>query len=81
MISCFDLHFFKSEIEHLFLCLLAILAEYFFGCLYFQQSSCMTYIIKERKKRKMLVPSFLQSALQSIKEPDGYFRAECRVAN
>lgn len=29
----------------------------------------------------MLAPSFLQSALQSIEEPDGHFRAECRVTN
>ena len=41
----------------------------------------MTYRVKERKKRKMLAPSFLQSALQSIEEPDGHFRAECRVTN
>lgn len=40
----------------------------------------MTYIIKKEEK-KNAGPSFLQSALQSIKEPDGHFRAECRVTN
>ena len=29
----------------------------------------------------MLAPSFSQSALQSMKEPEGSFMAECRVTN